>query len=521
MGVRWLVGGTVLAFGLACAGGGPTETPPPEKPPPIVPDPSEPDAPKVEVPDLLTPFLPPTPAPSEVTAIDGIHRARYDDLSVDVAVRGWGGPIGTVKRTDKRVIGGMWAGDRVVLAVVDDLEPGLLVSVDEKVPDLKLGSEGCGEGQVAVRVPWPGGASLAACLVVGGVPTPIGPFRIERNGVGVVEGAWSAEGLREGGWTLRDDGGQLVATGAYVASVPVGVWTFSVDGVERSVSYVDGIPTDVPSAQLPSSRIPPRTTATSKFEILDVDLAAGWVAASERWTLPDDPSAPVRACPAAGRLDPKEGLRLILLRAGFRTPVGEWTVFDTAVGEGACTTEDAAAAAITAANAAFVEHGLDPLGKTALVPPTGGTTPFQAGAEPTRFVVGAHTVSIRASNKDLPLEEQLQVPDLLAGSWVTDTRQVVRSAAVAIDGQEVDTLWIRWPAECPGGANVEGAIVDTVDGRDLVSVVYRSVDVSRPADALSAPTCAASGSLWTVGGPIHLDPAGDLDGADEHEEVIE
>jgi hypothetical protein len=356
---------------------------------------------------------------------------------------------------------------------------------------------------------------LAACLVVGGEPTPIGPFRIERNDVGVVEGTWSAGGLREGVWTVRDDGGNVVSTGAYAASVPVGTWTFTVDGVERAVPYVDGVPTDVPSAQLPSSRVPARRTASSKLEILDVDLVAGWVAASERWTLVEEPPAVVRACPAAGRLDPKEGLRLLLLRPGFRTPVGEWTVYDTAVDPAPCSTEDTAAAAITAANAAFVEHGLDPLERTSLVAPTGGTTPFQPGSDPTRFEFEGHTVSIRGTDKELPLEEQLRVPDLLAGSWVTDTNQIVRSASVSIDGQEVDTVWIRWPAACPGGATVEGAILQDVAPGALVSVLYRSVDV------MPGPTCVAAGSLWTVGGPIHLEPHGDFDVVDEQDEVIE
>ena len=249
--------------------------------------------------------------------------------------------------------------------------------------------------------------------------------------------------------------------------------------------YVDGQAQDIPFAQLPTAGADGRPWARARFEILDADLPEGLVAASIRFTLAEE-AGRAAACPAIGRTDPREGLILALIRAGYRDPVAQWLVYDVTLEGQPCTDEAAAAATLQQANAAFAERGLDPNRRPALIAPSGDADPFAAPG--VQLVVDGHTWSIGPSEGgEMPLEAQLTAPDLVAGSWASENGQTAQVATIRVDDQPVDELRVRWPEGCAGGSAVAGALADGPH----VAIVYRTAVCAgggpavddRPADA--------------------------------------
>ncbi|MEQ1501273.1 MAG: hypothetical protein ABMB14_03540 [Myxococcota bacterium] len=490
----------VVAASLACAGG--TSVPEPrgaEVPdaPPIRPAPAPGNVP---VPSIAAPFLPEgTDANAADPTIDPV-RVSIDGTLEPLRDR-WTDGVELLGSSTDRIVGARWVQDRVVVAIAVQSAAGVDVAVHRTVPDVGLDRGRCADGQWEVAAGWPEGGKVVTCVRADGPGLPVGPFRVERGGVTVIDGGFTESARRTGVWTIRTDDDEVVATGAYQDGVPIGGWTFSSGGVEHQVLYVDGYPQDLPFAQLPTGGTDPRPWTTASFEILDANLEGGAVAAALHYTIAD-----AMDCPAAGRVDPKAGFALALLAPGHRDPIGRWTVYEAAGPGTPCTTEDAAAAALAAANTAFAERGLDPTRRPALVAPAGSARPFDKPG--VLLEVGGHAITIRpppidpdstpAGTDGLPLEAQLQMPDLIAGTWVTTDAQQVRSATVSIDDQPLEDVWIRWPTECAGGATVDGALW----ADPWLSVVYRSA------------ACTGGGPIWTLGPPLRVG-APEGDGLDE------
>jgi hypothetical protein len=399
---------------------------------------------------------------------------------------------------DDRLVGAWWEAERVRFAVAErgGSDQSVVLRVYDSVPDVSTTGPDCDAGQRPVRAGWPEGGVLATCVATNGTGRPVGPFRVERYGAPILEGSFDQDSRRSGVWTLRNDAGKVAATGAFEAGEPIGGWMFSLGGIEHQVLYVDGLPQDLPFAQLPIAGADPRPWADAAFQVLDADLEAGVVAAAIRFRLAPDPAtgAEPRACPALGRVDPQEGLLMQLLRAGHREPLEQWMIYDSTPQGSECTTEEAAAEALAAANAAFADRGLDPSRHPPLIAPAAGADPF--GDEGVQLTVDGHALRLKRTDEALTLEAQLLSPDLLGGSWLDSDQQRVRSAELSVDEQPLEEIWMRWPASCDGAAAVAGAIAEG----PWAALVYRSA------------ACTGGGPLWSVGPPLRFGAPEELDG---------
>lgn len=490
-----LAAGAVVGAALGCAGAGadlgdvgapadaPVDTPRP---------------PGARLPERVEALVPVGVAPTRVESGDDPLTVHLPLGSLDPIAAWWdtraGAAVTRLTAADgrpERVVGAMWDLDRVKIAVAELEAPdSVVVRVHRSIPDLGLERGACGERQVGVRAAWPEGGEVETCVSLGGEGRPVGPFKVERYGIAIVSGTYDDTSARAGVWTLRTDGDSVAATGAFEHGTPIGGWLFVQDGTEHQVLYVDGAPTELPVSLLPIAGSDPRPYARAALEVLDADLATGLIAARLRFVLAPDPatgSGP-RACPGAGRDDPAEGVRLLLLRAGYRAPVGDWLVWDSTSGGADCTPDEAATAATEAARAAFVASGLDPARGIKLAP-VDGSDPFDATGA--RLSIAGHTVSVIPAELDLSYESQLASPELLEGVWASTADQQVRRANVLVDEVPLgEDLWMRWPTGCAGGASVIGAITGREGQPPWFALVVRS------------EACAGGGPLYTVLAPM-------------------
>lgn len=293
----------------------------------------------------------------------------------------------------------------------------------------------CGEGRIRAEGPADGGGTVSACFDLGGSGYPDGQLQIERGGVVVVDGTY-ASGARDGRWRIRGDAGELRAVGSFAEKVPAGTWRFGSD----EIAFEGGDP--VGEVSWVELRGDPRLSTASEVwthEVLDADLAGGWVALRQRYTYAvGDTSA--EACGYPGMTDPKEGVRLALVRPGSRQSVGVWEVYASVARGHPCTTAEDAGEELASAKAALAARGLDPAARPALVMPVDGS-----------FTIGGRRLEIREAGYAIPLEEALSTPDLLRGDWGSDPEGMrVEVLEVTLDGEPVQRVAVRSDRSCAG-----------------------------------------------------------------------
>ncbi|MEZ4241688.1 MAG: hypothetical protein R3F59_37185 [Myxococcota bacterium] len=483
-----VAGATVLWWALGCAGGAPEATDDPA----VAPEPGSPP---------VKPGMVPVPAAASLLVPEGISASRVeagtDPLVVHLVLRSlqpleawWTehANVAVTGREEQKLIGAWWEAERVRFVIAEQQGDEVVLKVFDTVPAVQTNGPACEGDLLPVTAGWPDGGAVETCVDRHGAGRPVGPVRVQRYGATVLEGAYDEQSQRTGVWTLRADADTIVAQGAFDDGVPIGGWTFTLGDQQRQVLYVDGVPQDLPFAHLSVAGRDGRAWEGAQVEILDADLERGLLALAVRFDLAPDPATGTagRDCPALGRVDPKQGLLLQLLRAGHREPAGEWLVYDATPVGGECTTEEAAAEALAAAHAAFDEAHLAYDHRLPLAAPTAGDDPFGSGG--VTVPAGEHSVSFAPIDAPLTLEAQLASPDLLAGSWAGSDEQQVRSAEIAVDGRPFDEIRMRWPGSCEGGAKVLGVVAQEAYAAPVYEVV----------------ACSGAGPLIRVGAPLWL-----------------
>jgi hypothetical protein len=487
--LRWTMAALALAT-LGCAGVGGEDQPGP------APDGGGSKGP-VDVPDRLAPFLPANQRPAEVGTQDGAAFVRYDGLTLLAIEAAWPSSLQIVSRTDAKLLAVYWDDPTRSFGLVEADKRGDGVALIEVplVPDSGLPRNNCAEGKVSLQAPLSGDQKVRGCVRPGAPGRLVGKFEIGNDDVKVLEGEYDARGQRVGTWTLRDDGGRLVSTGEFVDDRPFGRWTFGDQDQEgpdgatdeaRSYAFVDGQTTDAPLAWLPVGSADDHPYEGASLALLDADLAAGWVHAVATYRGSAAVGRAPATCPTPG------GERRLLLHADRREPAGDFVVNGLAFDGEPCTTPEQAAAATQEADAAFAAdaHPPDALPAQLLGPAQRLELKADAAVTvPLPFEGTPHTLSLRVHDDPVTLEDQLSQPDLLDGSWESDERSTVWRIAVGLDRDEIESLWIRWPTNCPDAVWLEGLVVQ---GR-AVAPVYRT-------DACD------HGSRWVVGRVLEVPP---------------